>query len=246
MALREELEGSGNWLFRWRSYIPLPMLALFSLAAAGLVTPDRQQGASLPWEALCLVISVIGWSMRAHTMAHVPQGTSGRNTSAQAAETLNTSGTYSVVRNPLYLGSFLMWLGIALVVQVWWVAVIYVFLFWICYERIMFAEEEYLRRAFGESYLEWAKRTPVFLPRLRNYRSPDLPFSARQILRRESNSLFAVILVMAFLHALSSLAIEPRPAADQAWWMLLGVAAAGWVIVRIVRKQTKVLDVEGR
>ncbi|MGB8874133.1 MAG: hypothetical protein WCC75_12145, partial [Desulfobaccales bacterium] len=42
-----------------------------------------------------------------------PRGTSGRNTQGQVAETLNTTGIYSLVRNPLYLGNFLIWLGLS-------------------------------------------------------------------------------------------------------------------------------------
>ena len=36
--------------------------------------------------------------------------TSGKNTAKQIAESLNTSGIYSVLRNPLYLANFLNWL----------------------------------------------------------------------------------------------------------------------------------------
>jgi protein-S-isoprenylcysteine O-methyltransferase Ste14 len=86
---------------------------------------------------------------------YVPRGTSGRNTRWQVAETLNTTGMYSIVRNPLYLGNFIIVLGILLFVQVWWIVVIGIVGFWFFYERIVFTEEGFLRRKFGTVFLEW-------------------------------------------------------------------------------------------
>jgi len=74
---------------------------------------------------------------------YAPRGTSGRHTLRQEAKRLNSSGMYSLLRHPLYLGNALMWLGISLFVHVWWVVVISMLIFWIYYERIMFAEEEF-------------------------------------------------------------------------------------------------------
>ncbi|MGC9453013.1 MAG: methyltransferase family protein, partial [Oceanipulchritudo sp.] len=51
-------------------------------------------------------------------------GTSGRNTKQQVAYSLNTTGFYSVVRNPLYLGNFFMYLGIALFTHHWWLVLV--------------------------------------------------------------------------------------------------------------------------
>lgn len=48
------------------------------------------------------------------TIGQVPKGTSGRNTSQQVADTLSTDGVYSVVRHPLYLGNFLMCMGVSM------------------------------------------------------------------------------------------------------------------------------------
>ncbi|NLL27934.1 MAG: DUF1295 domain-containing protein [Bacteroidales bacterium] len=42
----------------------------------------------------------------------IPKGISGKNTEKQIADFLNTKGMYSIVRHPLYLGDFLMWLGL--------------------------------------------------------------------------------------------------------------------------------------
>jgi hypothetical protein len=68
----------------------------------------------------CVFISLIGLAVRIYTIDYTPDNTSGRNTSEQVADTLNRTGIYSIIRHPLYVGIFLMWLGIAFVVQNFW------------------------------------------------------------------------------------------------------------------------------
>ena len=128
MALRESLERQGSWLFRWRSYLPfvfIPVLAL-SLPHAGAL--ERAYGTRVDelWKLLCLCFALSGLCVRCLVAGFVPRGTSGRNTKSQVAETLNTSGIYSLTRNPLYLGNFIMALGVVLSLEVWWLVLIVV------------------------------------------------------------------------------------------------------------------------
>ena len=137
MALREEIARAGKRFFRWRSYLPLIMISGFLL----VVVFSEYQGpagiAEFFWESFCLLISFTGFGLRVVTVGYVPEGTSGRNTEEQIADTLNTTGIYSVTRNPLYLGNFLMGLGPALFTNLWYLAAIYILAFWLYYERII-------------------------------------------------------------------------------------------------------------
>lgn len=91
------------------------------------------------------------------TVGYTPKKTSGRNTKkGQVADYLNTKGMYSIVRNPLYLGNFFMGLGIFLFLCIWWVEFIYTLVFMLYYERIIFAEEQFLVKKFKQQYMEWA------------------------------------------------------------------------------------------
>lgn len=246
MALREEFELTGNWLFRWRSYLPLIVIGIFLLALREYEYPGHSEQLDHIWEAICLIISFFGLGIRIFTIGHTPKGTSGRNTKEQVAETLNTTGIYSIVRNPLYLGNFFMGLGIALFAHLWWLTLIYILIFWLYYERIIFAEEAYLRNKFGRTYLDWASKTPVFIPRFSNYRRSDLPFSFKNVLRREYNGFFAVIVVLFILETVGEVFSKGRLEFDLGWIIILGIGFVIWVVLRSLKKYTTILNVEGR
>ncbi len=247
MPLREEFEASGNWLFRWRSFIPL-FLVVPLLAA--MHDPDYLcQDRSWPdwWGLFSLTVSFCGLGVRVLTVGHAPEGTSGRNTKGgQIAVTLNTTGMYSVVRHPLYLGNFIMWFGVALFCGIWWMTVIVALAFWLYYERIMFAEEEFLRRKFGESYVQWAGATPAFLPDFRKWRPPELPFSWKSVLRREYPGLFAVVAVFWCLEAYSRIVVQRDWSVEPLWSSIFLSGAMVFFVLRTLKRRTTLLVVKGR
>ncbi|PSR56164.1 lipid A phosphate methyltransferase [Adhaeribacter arboris] len=246
MPLREEFESSGNWLFRRRGWLPL---LLYPLAIALLYFyPEKTYACvtSTLWGAFCLLISLVGLFIRAITVGHTPKGTSGRNTDKQIAECLNHTGIYSVVRHPLYLGNFLMWLGLFLFMGIWWFVVICALAYWLYYERIMFAEEEFLRRSYSSAYENWARQTPAFFPRFSGWRSSNLPFSLRNVLKREYNGLFAMVISFTALNALSHLMVHHRFQVDKFWQIVFGLGTVLFLILRSLKKYTHVLEIAGR
>ena len=246
MPLREEWEHNGNWLFRWRSYLPL---LLFGLALAGLYTFHLSQQSEFSeeaWEISCMGISFLGLGVRGLTIGFKPKGTSGGNTREQEAAVLNTTGTYSVVRHPLYLGNAIIWLGVSLFFHSWAMTLIVMLAFWIYYERIMFAEEEFLRNKFGEAYIAWASKTPAFIPRLGNWTAWGSAFSWKKVLGKEYAGFFGIIGTFCFLEIVQGLCYEHKLELEQPWRIILFSGALIYLIIRILKKYTHKLDVEGR
>jgi len=246
MALREEWAQSGNRLFKLRSEFPLLVLALVLLEL--YLRPPMYLGRTreLVWVALCILVACIGEAIRIYAVGHVPGGTSARSTHQPRGSTLNTSGLYSVVRHPLYLGNFLIWMGLALYARSWRIELIVLFVFWIFYERVMFAEEEYLRGLFGEEYLSWSERTRAFIPSLRGWRSPEMPFSARVVVRREHSSMFAIVAVFTLLVFARDFLDDFQVGLHRGWVLLFGVGFVLFLAAVFLTRRTRVLDVEGR
>jgi len=89
----------------------------------------------------------------------------------EKGQALAVSGPYAFTRNPLYLGSFVIGLGLALAGGHWvWPAAFLVF-FGTVYLPTMRRESERLAELFGSRYAEYARHVPAFLPRLTPYRS---------------------------------------------------------------------------
>jgi protein-S-isoprenylcysteine O-methyltransferase Ste14 len=246
MALQDELREQGNWLFRWRSYLPLLFVALLATTMSHPQFPWGSFALHEAWENICLGISFAGLVVRALVVGYAPAATSGRNTRSQVANSLNTTGMYSIVRHPLYIGNFLIGFGITLVCWVWWLPAIYALLFLAYYERIMLAEEAFLHRRFGEEFERWAAKTPAFWPRFSQWRRPALSFSFRNVLRREYTGLIVVILGHTSEEFFEHLASDHRVVWERFWTVLLFGGVFTYFVLRALKRRTTLLDVQGR
>jgi protein-S-isoprenylcysteine O-methyltransferase Ste14 len=242
VPLREELEAAGHWLFRWRSYLPLLLFA--PLIAQMATEPGAATGGA--WDIVCVGVATLGLVVRAWAIGYAPAGTSGRNTRSQVAQTLTTTGPYSLLRHPLYLGNYLMWLGPALFVRSAWVTLLVTLAFWLYYERIMLAEEEFLRRRFGDAFESWAARTPAFVPNLAGWAPPALPFSWKNVLQREYSGLFGMIATFAVLVLLRDVFATGRVDRHPVWLAAFLAGAVSYVVLRTLKRHTSLLDVDGR
>jgi len=171
---------------------------------------------------------------------------SGRNTRAQIADVLNTTGWYSVVRHPLYVGNYFMWLGVALFPRNAWLVIVVSLAFWLYYERIMFAEEAFLRQQFGDTFETWAAQTPAFIPNFRRWVSPKLPFSWKMVLRREYSGLYGVIASLTLLEAVGNFIVEGRLELDTMWTVLFATTTIVYVVLLSLKRRTRLLAVSGR
>lgn len=202
MGLIREFEHSGNILFRYRGQIP----AIFFLLASPVIILTNYSWWNPGYELWILTFSILlslaGIFIRAYTIGTTPAGTSGRNTDKQVAEQLNTTGIYSIVRHPLYLGNYLMWAGLLIFAANLWFFLLISLVFWIYYERIMFAEEGFIRNKYGESFTSWSLHVPAFIPKCKGFIKPMVPFSWVSVMRREYSGWLAQALGFAFIDIL--------------------------------------------
>ena len=249
MALQETFEKQGNFLFRYRSFLPLLILA----AGIGVFIVDLNQGALSDDQAyrnlqlFSLLVSFLGLAIRIIAVGHSPANTSGRNTKEQLADEVNTTGIYSTVRHPLYLGNFFMWLGAVILIGNHWFTLAFALAYWIYYERIMFAEEQFLRAKFGQIYLDWANRTPAFIPALSKSTKSVYPFSVKKVLKKEKNGVLAIFALLFIFHNLRLIVQfeEWKLSVDWVFWTTV-VSGVLYLVLKVVKKYTSLLDEKGR
>lgn len=243
MPLKEEMVSQGNFLFRYRSFLPIVIL----LAGIYLYVLHAKNDLAfnyIVWEWICFGVCVFGLLIRVYCIGHSHDNTSGRNTDeGQIADAVNQSGLYAAVRHPLYLGNFFMWLGLAMFTANLWFVIAFIFLFWVYYERIMFAEEEYLRDKFGDRYTAWAAKTPAFIPDLSKWIKPHLSFSWTKVIRQEKAGILNLFLVIWLFKAVASFAVQGTIQIEDKKWTYGLLAAVGWyVVVKVLQKATKLFE----
>ena len=246
MALIQSFEKQGNFLFKYRGQFPV---FLFVLSVPFIYLTDytliNYKEHNL-FMLIAILISILGFFVRFYTIGTTPKGTSGRNTKEQVAEVLNSSGMYSTVRHPLYLGNYLIWLGISLASFNIYFVIIMSLLFWIYYERIMFAEERFLERKFGDDYLNWASKLPAFFPSILNFKKSDTKFSIITVLRREYASVLAAVVGFVFIEVLrtyfstKSLSLSDYTL-EVLFWTIIIV-----LVLRSLKHYSSLLDEKGR
>ncbi|MDI6027562.1 isoprenylcysteine carboxylmethyltransferase family protein [Corticibacterium sp. UT-5YL-CI-8] len=246
--IQDLIARQGNWLFRWRSYILLGFAPLFLLAMSRPEAVEAHFGATADtlYELGCVILAFIGLGIRAFTIGYVPAGTSGRNTKNQLASVLNTMGLYSLTRNPLYFGNAVIYMAVALFLQNLSLALIMVLFLALYLERIIATEERFLAQKFGQAYLDWTSKVPVFFPRLTGWQRPDLDFSVRNVLRREYSGFLAIIATFFVLDQAREFLTENPQRFDTLWLSGLAIGAVVYVVLRSLKKHTHLLDVEGR
>jgi protein-S-isoprenylcysteine O-methyltransferase Ste14 len=246
MALVHSFEKSGNYLFRHRGQIPVILFILavpvIYLSGYGGLNANARFWVSI----VAIVLSFKGQIVRAWSIGTTPHGTSGRNRNKQVAMSLNTKGIYSMVRHPLYLGNYLMWIGIVVYTFNIYFVIIVSLAYWLYYERIMFAEERFLERKFGQQYLDWSLKVPAFLPAFSKYQKGDIPFSFVSVLRREYSGVLATVLGFFFIDVLRSYFLFGSIDFNRPSSYALGAAAIIALILRTLKHNTKLLNESGR
>ncbi len=139
-------------LFRNRSWLPVPFVVI------ALLAPGHMSRAN--WLIGAIPILVGEWIRLAGVAA---AGTVTRRRSRDV-QRLVTYGIFGWVRNPLYVGNFLIWMGFVVISGVLWFLPVAILLFAVEYSLIVAYEEGVLESIFGEEYLAYKRTTPRWIP----------------------------------------------------------------------------------
>lgn len=241
MALKIELREQGDFLFRHRSYLPLVVLVIglvlyIHMIMEGTGLEDRSRRI---YELVCFGVCLLGLAIRFVTIGYTADNTSGRNTTVgQVADSINQTGPYAICRHPLYVGNFFMWLGLAAFTQNGWFLAAFVFMYWVYYERIMYAEEAYLIDKYGDDYLTYSKGVPAFVPRFGQWVTPKYSFSFRKIIRQEKAGILNMFLVVVLFRGAGEYFAGNEWAVEDYWIFGLVAAIVWYIIIKIVQKTT--------
>ena len=123
----------------------------------------------------------------------------------------SATGPYAHLRHPLYVGSFAIALGFALMTRLALLPVAVVIVFVVMYAPRALREEKYLRRRFGSAYVEYAKRVGAVFPTWAALPPPPSTARfawARVVRHREWHTWLGVVALLAVLCGLA--ANDPR------------------------------------
>jgi protein-S-isoprenylcysteine O-methyltransferase Ste14 len=171
-------------LFKYRSYTPIPfLLVMFFYENANI------------WSLILgFSIAVSGEMIRLWGVSWA--GSETRTTGTVGGVFLVISGPFAYVRNPLYLGNILMYLGLGIMSFALfpYLQIIALIFFGFQYYLIIKEEEGYLTKTYGSSYEDYTANVPRFIPRLFPYKAGDVEqpvFKLNAGLRSEKRTLQA-------------------------------------------------------
>jgi protein-S-isoprenylcysteine O-methyltransferase Ste14 len=182
----DTLASIGQWLFRYRTSLPLP------IAAALLLVPTGSSSPALV--ALGATAVVAGELLRLWAVRHI--GVISRTRSERLGP-LVSSGPFGFVRNPLYLGNLAIWTGFTLSANLLWLAPIVFLLLVVEYHAIVRWEEQLLASRIGEPYKAYLAAVPRWIPRSPSAKVQTVAAGSnswRQTLFSERGTLLAIAL----------------------------------------------------
>ena len=147
-------------LFRFRGYTPIPFLL-------AMIIFEQPSTLSM---IVGVVLVALGEAIRLWGVAYA--GSLTRVTGEVGAPEIIVAGPFAYVRNPLYVGNMLTYIGIGIMSNALFPWLVFAALLWFAFQyyQIVLLEEEFLQQKFTTLYSEYRKAVPRFLPRLKPWR----------------------------------------------------------------------------
>jgi len=149
---------------------------------------------------LGILIALAGQSLRLLVIGYVYVKRGGKNRRIYA-DKLVVEGFYAHTRNPMYVGNFLITVGVGITYGSPWIYFLVIPFFSFVYVTIVMAEETFLRDKFVNEYEEYEKRVNRFVPDFRGIKNSlkDFHYDWRRALRKDygtiCGTLFGLLII---------------------------------------------------
>jgi protein-S-isoprenylcysteine O-methyltransferase Ste14 len=186
-------------IFKYRSYTPIPFLILMVVF----------QNATIESIVIGFSIALLGEFFRLWGVSYA--GSETRTTDGVGGTFLVISGAFAYVRNPLYVGNMLMYIGIGLMSMALfpYLQIIALLFFLWQYTVIIKEEEVFLKSKYGKDYMDYCSAVPKLIPGFKRYINPGLKqpeYKLEKGIRSERRTLQAfsfIVLVILIRYVLS-------------------------------------------
>ncbi|MBU0560070.1 MAG: isoprenylcysteine carboxylmethyltransferase family protein [Bacteroidetes bacterium] len=183
-------------MFKYRSYTPIPIL----IVAVGF------QEATATSLIVGFAIAVLGELIRMTGVAYA--GSFTRTVNPDKCDVLIVNGHFGIVRNPLYAGNIIIYLGIGLMSNAFfpYFLIAAFFYFIIQYTLIVSMEEDHLLSKHGDKFQRYLNSVNRWLPKFKVYSDPEIEKATYNFKRgfkseiRTIQALLAVALIITILY----------------------------------------------
>lgn len=174
----------GGFLFRYRGQTPIPFVLIMIFYASA--------------DTMSLLIGtvsmVMGELIRIIGVTHI--GGVSRTKTFSTGQKLITTGPFSFVRNPLYIGNFFLSVGITISANVnIYFTLIFIAFFAFQYTLVVRWEESNLKKVFGKEFEEYMVKVPRWVPAIRPKieKGEKVTKDYKTTFKSEKNTLLAAI-----------------------------------------------------
>ncbi|MBI1884686.1 MAG: S-isoprenylcysteine methyltransferase [Chlamydiae bacterium] len=232
----------GQFFFKFRDFLFGPVF----LGSALLGKPRFPGGnphLDLVMDLCGVAIAASGEVLRSLTVGYEYIKRGGLNKKVYA-DHLVTGGVFAHSRNPLYLGNFLILLGLALIINSWAVYWIGIPLFLLGYGSIIAVEENFLRGKFGKEYEDYCQRVNRFWPRGSGFQKSieGMTFNWKRVISKEHGTFYVWVsgaLLLRMISLYFVLGQEAVPQIRGLSWVFLPLVLS-YVLVRFFKKTHRI------
>jgi protein-S-isoprenylcysteine O-methyltransferase Ste14 len=222
----------GNFLFKHRSFTPVPLIILVFIIFRPIDLGKNNAIINL----VGLLISLLGEIVRVIAVGYAHKGTSGRE-SYLRADSLNISGIYSIVRNPLYIGNFFIFTGLVIVFFNIFAVFTFIIFLILQYYFVILAEENFLKEKYGSEYETYCQQVKRIIPTFKSYKKNQNPFNLKKVIFKESDSVFNMLVMYLFVLLYKERIFSGRISSPLNYIIPGGILIFAYVMIKIIKKR---------